>query len=135
MIPAIRIIILVAISWIIAEIIKTAVASVKKRKFMPAMLYTFGGMPSTHAALVAALCTSIYCIDGFTTAFVISIALLVLVSRDALAIRGAIDGNTAAIARISRNKYRQRLIAHKPLELLVGIVIGIVLPLVLNAII
>jgi uncharacterized protein len=134
MLPAIKIIVLVALSWFVAQSSKVVVESIRAKKFLPDRFVSFGGMPSSHAAFVAALCTSLYLIEGPTTAFVVSIALLIIVIRDALDLRMTVDRNTIAIARISRNKYRQRLISHKPLELLAGVVIGIVLPLVLNAI-
>ena len=117
MIPAIRIIILVAAAWLIGSVIKI----ISKRSTKA--VFAYGGMPSDHMTFVTAMCTSLLLVTGFDTVFLLSCALWILVLNDLIVLRRKIDEN-------SRIK-----ISHTPVEIAIGIALGIVVPIILNAII
>lgn len=89
-----------------------------------------GGMPSTHCAIVTALCLSILRTEGWQSpSFVIAAVLAVIVIRDALGVRRTAGDEGRTINRIIRLAHvRTRPVhyslGHTPREVAVGIAIG-----------
>lgn len=101
----------------------------KKKPAELGELVVTGGMPSAHAATVVALSTSIYLLEGITSAFVIALVLTLIVIRDATGVRRAVGREGYTINQIITKlklKLPQQAYAqgHKPLEALVGALIG-----------
>ncbi len=90
-----------------------------------------GGMPSAHTATVTALATIIYLLEGFSTSFVISLVLAIVIIRDAIGVRYTVGKEGEVINSIIK-KLRLKLPllsyaqGHKPLEALIGAALGFV---------
>ena len=125
-----RIILYVAVTWIIAEILKTIIESYKAKKFSPRFFLAYGGMPSAHTTFVVALATSIFLVEEMSTAFLVSVGLAIVVVRDLIKVRDQIDKNTSAIAKIQ--KMKPVLLSHTYLEIFVGLLLGILGPVLLS---
>lgn len=135
MTPVVKIILMVLITWVITELIKTIIESVKAGKFSPKFLLAYGGMPSAHSSFVASIATSLYLIEGMTTVFLLSLGLGILVVRDITVIRNQIDRNSKAITKLHKDKIHIKPISHSVLEIIIGVTIGIIIPLILNILI
>ena len=127
-----RILLSCMLAWAIAQAVKTIIqAALHKRFSIRAALTSLGGMPSSHAAFVTALFTSVYIAEGISTSFVIALAFGLVTLRDAAGIRLA-AGNQAKILNkmlaASRLNYRPlpEGLGHEPAEVFAGVLTGIV---------
>lgn len=94
-----------------------------------------GGMPSTHSSLVASICT-IICLDyGITSPlFAITLIFSLIVIYDAMGIRYESGKQAEAINTFTGSKLKEK-IGHKPIEVIAGILLGILVSLCFNIII
>ena len=94
-----------------------------------------GGMPSSHAATVAALSTAVGLKSGFSsTIFGVTLYFSLIVMYDAAGLRQAAGRQAAILNRLidehfehpERDTHRlMELLGHTPLEVLVGAVLGV----------
>ena len=111
-------------------------------KFDPSLLWSTGGMPSSHSALVSALAISIGINAGFgSPIFAVALALAIVVMYDAAGVRQAAGKQAQKINRIveellsghSLNDERLReLLGHTPFQVTVGAVVGALAGWLLN---
>ncbi len=101
----------------------------------------YGGMPSSHAALVTSLATIIYLNQGLSAAFGISVVLAIIVMRDAIGFRGYLSEHSRILNKLIKDlpdeeeyKYPvlQETIAHTWAQIMVGGLLGILLTLIYN---
>ena len=133
--------ILVAMFAIItAQILKFFMHAILKKSFDIRMFTTTGGMPSSHAAGVMGLSTSVGLIQGFESIpFAISLGFAFIVMYDAAGVRRAAGKQAACLNKIIMDVYKQELkeaggrlkelLGHTPLQVIVGAVYGIVFAL------
>jgi acid phosphatase family membrane protein YuiD len=107
-----------------------------KKRFTWSKAFGYGGMPSSHAALVASLATAVFLNEGLSTAFAISIIFAFIVLRDALGLRGYLGEHARILNKLIKDlpdqeeyKYPilEEQIAHTWLQLLIGAFLGILL--------
>lgn len=93
-----------------------------------------GGMPSSHAASVAALSTSIGLTEGFrSTMFGVTLFFSLIVMYDAAGLRRAAGQHAAVLNRLIDEHFRDQtetqrlmeLLGHTPLEVLIGALLGV----------
>jgi len=125
--PTLKIFLMVAASWIIAEIIKAAIRISSKKKLNSSILFRYGGMPSSHSTFVTASALSIALVDGFTTPFLIALGIWFLVIRDLTVVRGHIDRNAEKIKKLSKKNIKIDKIAHTIPEIAAGILLGFII--------
>jgi len=121
--------------WFTAQIIKVASGVIRERRFNFKWFVGTGGMPSSHAAGVAALTTSVGIYEGVSTAiFGVTLLFCVIVICDAQGVRRA-SGKQAEILntimddiywkkKIQEEKLKE-LLGHTPIQVWAGILIGI----------
>jgi len=75
-------------AWVIAQALKVPIEYIKTREFNWSLLFSTGGMPSSHSSLVSAAALSIGLNNGFgSAAFTLSIVLAMVIIYDASGIR------------------------------------------------
>ena len=94
-----------------------------------------GGMPSSHAAVVCALCTSIAFVEGVTSSiFVLSLCFALVVLRDAMGVRRATGLSTKSLNALGKAAAEKlgvdfnavkEIQGHTPLEVVLGGLLGI----------
>jgi acid phosphatase family membrane protein YuiD len=94
-----------------------------------------GGMPSSHAASVAALTTAVGLQEGFRTAiFGVTLFFSLIVMYDAAGLRRAAGRQAAILNRLIDEHFKHpeagaqrlmELLGHTPLEVLVGCILGV----------
>jgi len=94
-----------------------------------------GGMPSSHAAGVAALSTSVGLLAGFTSLlFGVTLYFSLVVMYDAAGLRRAAGRQAAILNRLIDEHFKNpeegthrlmELLGHTPLEVFVGAVLGV----------
>ena len=123
-----------ALTWFLAQLFKLIVTLVKKEKDFSRLIGT-GGMPSSHSCFVVSLCAVIGKNAGLdSVAFGISFALAMIVMSDAAGVRHEAGKQAKLINALMTSQFPgeqfnerlKELLGHKPLEVLVGALLGIV---------
>lgn len=129
-------------SAFIAQLLKVITFVFTHKRLNFKIFTTTGGMPSSHSAGVIALTTSVGLIEGFSScAFAISLGFSLVVIQDAQGLRRAAGKTAATLNRLIdewklHNNEQTRpyealkeLLGHTPLEVLMGILLGIIVSL------
>lgn len=131
-------VLLIAVSaWLVAQLAKTLVALLQGNGWNLRYLFSSGGMPSAHSAVVTALAASVGMIQGFGSAvFSIAVILALIVMYDAAGVRQAVSQQSIVLNRIIRELRLKppmtrleadlrELIGHTPFQVIVGAALGI----------
>ncbi|MDR2521391.1 MAG: divergent PAP2 family protein [Spirochaetaceae bacterium] len=129
-------------SFLFAQMIKAAIALTSERKTrlraaFHALFWRTGGMPSSHAALVAALSAQTAISEGVNSnLFVVTLFLALIVMRDAMGVRRS-TGIQAKTLNTLGGKFAEKtggeyhpvkeVQGHTPLEVVVGSFLGIII--------
>lgn len=127
-------------SWFLAQVVKAAIMVLKaNRKSGKELLQTIawrtGGMPSSHAAMVSALTTSLAIYEGFqSNIFAVSFAFSLIIMRDAMGVRRSSGMQGKSLNSLGRDLVERlgleyhpvkEVQGHAPLEVVVGALLGV----------
>ncbi|MDR0785916.1 MAG: divergent PAP2 family protein [Treponema sp.] len=127
-------------SWFFAQLIKAMIVLLSSRKkkahdVFAALAWRTGGMPSSHAALVAAMTTSAAFTEGVgSNLFIVSLWLAFIVMRDAMGVRRSSGLQSRSLNALGKAvaerldvefKPVKEIHGHKPLEVVVGALLGV----------
>ena len=136
-----------ALSWVIAQIIKAIVNAVVNKKFSWSRLFGDGGMPSGHSATVTALAVMCGLKAGFDTPlFGLAMIFAIVVMHDALGVRRETGKQAISIIKIAGllndflSEHNEKiktdklkvLVGHTPLQVVLGSLLGAVVAVVYN---
>lgn len=130
-----RIILASLSGWLVAQSIKVMLGIIREKRFNFRWFVGSGGMPSSHAATVTALATSVGLSVGFATApFAISAVLAFVIMFDSQGVRRQSGHQAEALNKIFEDIYWNKgiqqerlkeLFGHTPVEVFAGSCIGI----------
>ena len=130
------------IAWFSAQILKFLTCIVQNKKMDWGTLIATGGFPSSHAAIVSALATSIGINFGFDSGlFAVAVILASVVLTDARGIRQAAGKQAKILNKIIEDLYQKRglqmerlkeLLGHTSLEVFSGALLGILIAVLFN---
>lgn len=134
------------VSWIVAQVLKSVIWIIQKRRFSFISLVASGGMPSSHSATVCALATATGRLKGFDSVeFAISFILAFIVMYDAAGVRRSAGEQAKILNRMMEDiergetenmpKRLKELIGHTPLQVFAGAVLGIMIAILIYIII
>ncbi|MBX7243680.1 MAG: divergent PAP2 family protein [Bacteroidia bacterium] len=121
---------------VIAQITKTIVNAFQKKSWESRMLYSTGGMPSSHSSTVTAIATSIGLVDGFaSTTFALGAGIAAIVMYDAAGVRLAASKQAEVLNEMIKELFSlhptlkgtrlKELLGHTPIQVLAGAGVGI----------
>ena len=123
-------------AWGVAQIIKIPLDYLTTRRWNWALLFTTGGMPSSHSSLMTATTLAIGLYYGLDTPlFALGIALTMIVTYDAAGVRQQAGIHAQRInvlfnellhGHMVDEKDLREVIGHTPLEVIGGILLGVV---------
>ena len=132
-------------AWFLAQFLKIFTGFFKEQKFsFKTLFFGTGGMPSSHTATVAALCTSCAIGEGFDSAiFAIAVVLAIIVMIDATGVRRETGKQSRALNIIIEELFKsndvkaldthfKELIGHTPLQVVFGFLTGMVAAIALS---
>lgn len=132
-----KIIAVAIISWAAAQIIKIITDIIETRSLDPKLIFSSGGMPSSHSSFVVSAAVSVGFTEGFgSTFFAISFILAIVVMYDAAGVRRAAGKQAAALNKIIDNigfKIDERfkeLLGHTPFEVAAGAGLGVLIAVI-----
>ncbi|MFT5207085.1 MAG: acid phosphatase family membrane protein YuiD [Candidatus Omnitrophota bacterium] len=121
--------------WGVAQLFKVILGVVRERRFDFKWFVGSGGMPSSHAALVMGVATSIGLISGFgTPLFALALMVAFITMFDAQGVRRQSGRQASALNQIlddlAHNKGIQQeplkeLFGHTPVEVIAGGILGV----------
>ncbi len=128
--------------WFTAQFIKCTRYIVKNKRFDFAILMSSGGMPSSHSSTVCAVVVATARVCGTSSAeFALAFILAFIVMYDAAGVRRAAGEQAKVLNRIAQDisegdtKYLDKdlkeFIGHTPFQVVVGALLGIVIPLLI----
>ena len=127
-------------SWFVAQVLKTIIYAIQNKKLDLDRLVGDGGMPSGHSATVSSLAVFCGLYFGFGTfQFAIAAILAIIVCHDAMGVRLETGKQALVINEIVEilsskelpEVKLKELVGHSPIQVLAGILLGIVNALVM----
>ena len=129
------------LAWSLGQAVKIPVHYLIHRKWDWSLLFTTGGMPSTHSAMMSAVTLSIGLHAGFNTAaFAIAFTITMIVVYDAAGVRRQAGLHAEKINQLITEIFTshpisegtlKEVIGHSPPQVIVGIIFGITISLLL----
>ena len=132
-------------AWFLAQFIEALISIVRFRSklakldLLLTLVWTTGGMPSSHSATVTALTTAVGFKVGFDSPlFMVSLFFSFMAIRDALGVRQAAGNQARVLNQIIEDVNQRWETAHKPVkeihghkvpEVVVGCLLGVFLAL------
>lgn len=129
--------------WIVAQILKVFTGMFSKEKFsLTRLLFSNGGMPSSHSATVMALSVAALLGHGIgSPIFAVCTILAIIVMNDAVGVRQETGKQSKVINEIMRTMSTGRpedvetglkeLVGHTPLQVIMGALTGIGVAIIL----
>lgn len=129
-------------AWAVAQIVKVFIGVITEKRFNFRWFVGTGGMPSSHAATVSALATAVGLKFGVASPiFAITLAFAWIILMDAQGFRRSV-GQQAEILNVilddiylrknvKENRLKE-LLGHTPVEVLMGVVIGILVAFIFS---
>ena len=127
------------LSWFVAQMLKVVLGIIREKRFNFQWFVGTGGMPSSHAAGVSSLATSVGCVAGFDSPiFAVTLVLAIIIMFDAQGVRRASGKQAEVLNKIMDDIYFKKgiqedrlkeLLGHTPVEVIVGGLLGIFLSL------
>jgi len=120
---------------VLSQLIKVIIETIKNKKLNIIRFFDgMGGMPSTHCALVTSITTLIYLNYKIEDPlFSVTLIFSLVVIYDAMGIRYE-SGMQAKIINEMTGSELEEKIGHKPIEVLIGVLLGIIYSLIVNII-
>ncbi|MCP4050697.1 MAG: divergent PAP2 family protein [bacterium] len=129
------------ISMLTAQTLKIFYALHKYQNLKLKEVFTSGGMPSSHSAMVTGLTVAIGLKEGWSSSlFGICVVFSAIVLYDAAGVRQAVGEQAALLNQLIDNMVAKKgfqskkiteILGHTPLEVVVGCLLGIIIAVVL----
>ncbi|MEY2817515.1 MAG: hypothetical protein RL275_978 [Chloroflexota bacterium] len=135
-----KVLIAVLSAWLLAQALKIPTEYLKSHRWMWAMFFAAGGMPSSHTALMVAGTLAVGLYHGFDNPiFGIAVAATMIIAHDAAGVRRQAGKHAERINVLfeellhghmwSENELKE-VIGHTPLEVIGGIIFGLLVAIV-----
>ena len=130
------------VAWLVAQILKIFTGVYRDRHVsLSVLLFSTGGMPSSHSASVLGLTTAAALKEGFgSTAFAICGILSIIVIIDAMGVRYETGKQSKMLNKIVKEMFTdtenaethfKEFIGHTPLQVFVGAGLGILVGVIM----
>lgn len=126
-------------SWVMAQIVKILIKGLREHDWDWRYIYRSGGMPSAHTTVIVSLCTVLaYRLGTQSPEFGIACILAAIVMYDAVNVRHAVGEHSKALRMVvpkvlkgtPANMIIHQSNGHTPQEVIAGVVIGVIVPVI-----
>jgi len=135
-----KVLIAVLVAWLLAQILKIPTEYLRSRRWMWAMFFAAGGMPSSHSALLVSGTLAVGLYFGFDhPLFGVAVAITMIVTHDAAGVRRQAGMHAERINVLFEELLKghmwtedelREVIGHTPLEVVGGILLGLLVAIV-----
>lgn len=130
-----QVLVIALTAWSLAQILKVPIEFWRSHKWDWALLFTAGGMPSSHSALVTAAAHAIGLYLGFNSPlYALAVVVTMIVVYDATGIRRQAGRHAEMINAMMYNLMQghplqeqqlREVLGHTPLQAFMGILLGL----------
>jgi len=130
-----KVLIAVLVGWLLAQILKIPTEYLRSRRWLWAMFFAAGGMPSSHTSLMVAGTLAVGLYHGFDNPiFGIAVAITMIIAHDAAGVRRQAGKHAERINVLFDELLKghmwsdddlKEIIGHTPLEVVGGIILGL----------
>ena len=130
-----KVVIAAFLSWLLGQGLKFPLEYLLNKRWDWTIMFSTGGLPSAHSAVVTAVALSIGLIDGFgTSLFALAAATGLIVIYDAAGVRRQAGFHAERINKIMRDFFEsghfmendlKEMLGHSPFEVFSGILLGV----------
>jgi Uncharacterized protein conserved in bacteria len=123
------------VGWILAQVLKVPIDSLREHRWNWALFFAAGGMPSSHSALVTSTAAAVGLHVGFDSpVFAVAVALAMVVVYDATGVRRQAGKQAEKINILVEEllkghpineEHLREAIGHTPLEAMGGVLLGL----------
>jgi uncharacterized protein len=123
------------LSFIVSQIFKVIILIIKRKPYAYQAFYRmYGGMPSTHTAVVSTVTFSILLIDGVTTLFMFSLFWSITIISDVIGVKWFFTPRNQIFQELEKiivKKHHKKLhsipmeVGHTVWDVIIGIIIAI----------
>lgn len=131
-----QVLIAALIAWSIAQVVKVPLEYLRSKKWNWALLFSAGGMPSSHSALVSGAAHAIGLYAGFDSpVFALGFVLSMIVIYDATGIRRQAGKHAKIINQMItdmasghplKEETLREVLGHTPLQAFMGTLLGVI---------
>lgn len=135
-----KVLVAVLTGWLLAQFLKIPTEYLRSRKWLWAMFFAAGGMPSSHTALMVAGTLAVGLYHGFDNPlFAIAVGATMIIAHDAAGVRRQAGKHAERINLLFDELLKGHLwsedelkevIGHTPLEVIGGIILGFLVAIV-----
>jgi uncharacterized protein len=135
-----KVLITVLAAWLLAQVLKIPTEYLRSRRWMWAMLFAAGGMPSSHTALMVGGTLAVGLYHGFDNPlFAIAVGATMIIAHDAAGVRRQAGKHAERInvlvgellhGHTLKEEELKEVIGHTPLEVVGGIILGLLVAIV-----
>ncbi len=135
-----KVLIAVMISWLLAQVLKIPTEYLRSRRWLWAMIFAAGGMPSSHTALMVSGTLAVGLYHGFDNPiFGVAVAITMIIAHDAAGVRRQAGKHAERInllfeellnGHIWNEDELKEVIGHTPLEVIGGIILGLLVTII-----
>ncbi|MBN2257707.1 MAG: divergent PAP2 family protein [Anaerolineaceae bacterium] len=128
------------VAWTLAQILKLPAGYIRAHQWQWSLIFSAGGMPSSHSALISATTLAIGLFHGFgSPLFALALAIGMIVVYDAAGIRHQAGKHAQKINLMIDALFQghpvsdtalKEVLGHTPLEALMGVVLGSIVAVV-----
>lgn len=131
------------LGWFSAQIIKTVIDLIYKKKMsFKTILFSSGGMPSSHSSTVVGLCMACAIQEGMgSAAFAMTAVLAIIVMIDASGVRYETGEQAKILNKITKELFSgnpelmntglKELVGHTPFQVAMGAILGVAVAVVM----
>ncbi|MCD6406995.1 divergent PAP2 family protein [Candidatus Aerophobetes bacterium] len=128
-------------AWFLAQGLKIVTTFLKEKRVNLHRFIEPGGMPSSHAAMVIALLVGVGIKEGMSsTLFIVTLVFSLAIIYEAIGVRRAVGEQAEILNKIldkispekktTREKHLKETLGHRPPEVIVGSIIGLIMALI-----
>lgn len=132
-----RVLIAAVAAWVVGQSLKIPLEYILNKRWNWGIMFSSGGLPSSHSALVTAVALSIGFQDGFDTPiFALAVAIAMIIIYDAAGVRRQAGFHAERINEIMKNFIESRrfpeedlkeMLGHTPFEVITGVILGVLI--------
>jgi acid phosphatase family membrane protein YuiD len=132
-----RVLIAAVTAWVIGQFLKIPLEYILNKRLNWGIIFSAGGLPSSHSASVTAVALTIGFQEGFNTSiFALATAIAMIVIYDAAGVRRQAGIHAERINEIMKNFIESRrfpeedlkeMLGHTPFEVIAGVLLGVLI--------
>ena len=132
-----RVLIAAVAAWVVGQFLKIPLDYILNKRWNWGIIFSAGGLPSSHSALVTAVVLTIGFQEGFNSSvFALAAAIAMIVIYDAAGVRRQAGIHAERINEIMKNFIESRrfpeedlkeMLGHTPFEVIAGVLLGVLI--------